>query len=67
MANNDQILDFQVFMELSHSDASVGGQVGGGGKTAKETAKQPKTFNFGFSSVYGIILLRHFSWVGQGW
>ena len=39
MAKNDQILDFQVSMELSHGDASVrgvAGRVGGRGSKTKK-------------------------------
>ena len=38
---NDHILDFQVSMELSHRDASVGWGWGRG-KTGKAAAKRPK-------------------------
>ena len=44
VTKKDQILDFQVSMELSHRDASVGW--GWGGKTGKAAAKWPKMIGF---------------------
>ena len=54
MAKNDQILDFQVSMELSHRDDSVGWGV----KQVKQLPNSQKWLDFGFSSVYGIVSLR---------
>ena len=64
MAKSDQILDFQVSMELPHRDASVGWGVGV--KQVKQLPNGQKLLDFGFSSVYGIVSSRCFSWGGGG-